>query len=145
MPRRRLGRLPGILSHHHLLHPLLGLLAGCYSPIALLLSLLAAVPLDRQFVLHPLKSLFDNLLLADRTLERLIPGEPLMGQFGLEVADRRLHLLEPMFRVLSRGDLLVQSLSRCVELVGAGAVILIPVDHRDTNLAITDETPTLWM
>jgi hypothetical protein len=68
-----------------------------------------------------------------------------MGQFGLEVADRRLHLLEPMFRVLSRGDLLVQSLSRCVELVGAGAVILIPVDHRDTNLAITDETPTLWM
>ena len=48
----------------HLPQPLLGLLAGCNGVIALLLGLLPAAPLDRQFVLHPLEGLFDNLLLA---------------------------------------------------------------------------------
>ena len=67
-----------------------------------------------------------------------------MGQLGLEVADRRLSLLEQMFRVLSGLDLLPQSLPRCVELVGAGTTVLIPVEDRDRNLAIADETPTLW-
>ncbi len=142
-PRRRLGRPLGILGCQHLPHPLLGLLARCNGVIALLLGLLPAVLLNRQFVLRPLQGLFDSLLLAVRTPDRLISGEPLMRQVGLEVTDRRLGLLEQMFRVLACHDLLPQSLPRCVELVGAGAVILIPVDHRDRNLAIADETPTL--
>ena len=66
-----------------------------------------------------------------------------MGHFGLEVTDRRLSLLEPVFRLLSGLDLLPQSLPRRVELVGVGTVILIPTDDRDWNLAITDETPPL--
>jgi hypothetical protein len=90
-----------------------------------------------------LERLFDNLHLADHTLDRLIPGEPLMGQFGLEVANRRLSLLKQVFRLLAGFDLLSQSLPRCVELVGAGTTVLIPVKDRDRNLAITDETPTL--
>jgi hypothetical protein len=66
-----------------------------------------------------------------------------MGQFGLEVVDRRLSLLKQVFRLLSGLDLLSQGLPRCVELVGAGTTVLIPVKDRDRNLAITDETPTL--
>jgi hypothetical protein len=66
-----------------------------------------------------------------------------MGQFGLEVMDRRLSLLEETFRALSGLDLLPQGLPRCVELVGVDTVILISTDDRDWNLAITDETPTL--
>ena len=103
------------------------------------------VPLGGQFLLHPLESLFDNPLLAVRTLNRLIPGEPLMGQFGLEVVDRRLGLLEQMLCMLSCRDLLPQSLPCCFERIGAGCVTLIPVDDRDRNLAIPDEAPTLWM
>jgi hypothetical protein len=91
-PWSRLGRLLSILGH--LQQPLLGLLAACNGFVALLLDLLPAVPLDRQFVLHPLESLLDNLLLTVCTLDRLVPGESLMGHFGLEVVDRRLSLLE---------------------------------------------------
>ena len=67
-----------------------------------------------------------------------------MGQLGLEVSDGRLSLLEKMFRLLSGLDLLSQSLPRCVELVGAGTIVLIPADDRDRHLAIADEAPTLW-
>ena len=67
-----------------------------------------------------------------------------MGQFGLEVVDRRLSLLEQMFRLLSGLHLLPQSLPRRVELVGVDTVILIPTDDRDRHLAIADETPTVW-
>jgi hypothetical protein len=94
--------------------------------------------------LHSLERLFDNLLLAVRTLDRFIPGEPVMGHFGLEVADRRLSLLKQVLRLFSGLDLLPQSLPRRVELVGVGTVILIPTDDRDRPLAIADETPTLW-
>jgi hypothetical protein len=66
-----------------------------------------------------------------------------MGQFGLEVADRRLSLLKQVFRLFSGLDLLPQSLPRRVELVGVGTIILIPTDDRDRHLAIADETPTL--
>ena len=102
-------------------------------------------PLGGQFLPHALESLFDNLLLAVRALNRLIPGEPLMGQFGLEVVDRRLGLLEQMLCMLSCRDLLPQSLPCRFERIGAGCVTLIPVDDRDRNLAIPDEAPTLWM
>jgi hypothetical protein len=140
-PQQPLGRTQG---GKHLLYPPLGLLAAGNGIIALVLGLLPAIPFDRQFVLHPLEGLLDNLLLTDHPLDRLIPGEPLMGQFGLEVADRRLSLLEPVFRLLSGLDLLPQSLPRRVELVGVGTVVLIPTDDRDRHLAIADETPTLW-
>jgi hypothetical protein len=128
----------------HLKRPtsLLGLLTAADGVIALLPGLLPPLPSDRQFVLHPLESLLDSLLLADHTLERLIPGEPLMGQFGLEVVDRRQGLLKQMFRALSGLDLLPQSLPRYVELV-ARSIILIPMDHRNRDLAIPDEAPTL--
>jgi hypothetical protein len=36
-----------------------------------------------QFLPHPLKRLFGNLLLGVHMLNRLILGDPLMGQFGL--------------------------------------------------------------
>ena len=98
------------------------------------------VPLGGQFLPHPLENLFDNLLLAVHALNRLIAGEPLMDQFGLEVVDRRLGLLEQMLCMLSCGDLRPQSLPcRC-----ARCVALIPVDDRDRDLAIPDEAPTLW-
>jgi hypothetical protein len=67
-----------------------------------------------------------------------------MGQFGLEVVDRRLSLPEETFRAFSGLDLLAQSLPRRVEVVGVDTVILIPTDDQNWNLAITDETPTLW-
>jgi hypothetical protein len=70
--------------------------------------------------------------------------DALVGQLGLEVSDGRLSLLEKVFRTLSGLDLLPQSRPRCVELVGAGTTVPIPVKERDRNLAITDETPTLW-
>jgi hypothetical protein len=143
-PQQPLERLQGIQGGKHLLYSPLGLLAAGNGIIALVLGLLPAIPFDRQFVLHPLESLLDKLLLAVRTLDRLIPGEPLMGQFGLKVVDRRLSLLEEMFRALSGLDLLPQGLSRCIELVGVGTVVLIPTDDRDRHLAIADETPTLW-
>ena len=123
----------------------LGLLAGCNSFIVLLLSLLPVGSLHGQFILHTLESLLDNLPLAVRTLDRLLPGEPLMGQFGLEVVDRRLGLLEPMLCMLSCRDLLPQSLPCRFERIGAGCVTLIPMDDRDRDLAIPDEAPTLWM
>lgn len=88
-------------------------LAGSKGVIALLLGLLSPVRLDRQFVLHSLESLFDNLLLAVRTLDRLISGKALMGQIRLEVPDRRLGLLEQMFRMFS-----------CLDLLGAEPVSL---------------------
>ena len=133
-----------LLALHRVTQPLLGLLAGCNGVIALLLGLLPAVPLDRQFVLHPLERLFDNLHLAFHTTDRLPVRDALMGQLGLEVVGRRLSLLEKVFRALSGLDLLPQSLPRCVELVGVGTIVLIPVKDRDRNLAIADETPTLW-
>jgi hypothetical protein len=68
-----------------------------------------------------------------------------MGQFGLEVVDRRLGLLEQVLCMLSCRDLLPQSLPCRFESIGAGCVALIPVDDRDRNLAIPDEAPTLWM
>jgi hypothetical protein len=68
------------------------------------------------------------LPLAVRTLDRLISGKPLMGHFGLEVVDRRLGLLEPMLCMLSCRDLLPQSLPCRFERIGAGCVVLIPVD-----------------
>jgi hypothetical protein len=108
---------------------------------AFLLGASPEVPLGGQFHPHALESLFDNLLLAVRAPNRLIPGEPLMGQLGLEVVDRRLSVLEQMFRTLWCDSLLPQSLPRCVELVGVGTVILIPADDRDRNLAIAEETP----
>jgi hypothetical protein len=77
----------GILGGRHLQQPLLGLLPGCNGFIVLLLSLLPAGSLHGQFVLHTLESLLDNLPLAVRTLDSLIPGEPLMGQLGLEIVD----------------------------------------------------------
>ena len=67
-----------------------------------------------------------------------------MGQFGLEVADRRLSLLKEVFRLFSGLYLLPQSLPRRVELVGVGTIVLIPANDRDRHLAIADETPTLW-
>ena len=66
-------------------------------------------------------------------------------EFGLEVVDRRLGLLEPMLCMLSCRDLLPQSLPCRSERIGAGCVALIPVDDRDRDLAIPDEAPTLWM
>jgi hypothetical protein len=39
---------------------------------------------------------------------------------------------------------LSQSLPRCVELVGAGTTVLIPVKDRDRHLAVADKAPTLW-
>ena len=87
------GTLSGILGGQHLQQPLLGLQAGCNGIIALVLGHLPPVPLDRQFLLRPLEGLLDNLLVADHTLDRLIPGEPLMGQFGLKIVDRRLSRL----------------------------------------------------
>ena len=51
-----------------------------------------------------------------------------MGQLGLEVTDRLLSFLEQLFRTLSCRDLLPQSLPRCVELVGAGSIIPVPLD-----------------
>ena len=51
--------------------------------------------------------------------------------------------LEQMFGTLSGLDLLPQSLPRYVQLVGAGAVVLISVDRGDGNVAIADETPML--
>jgi hypothetical protein len=125
------------LSHQHLPQPLLGLLAGCNRPTALLLDLVPAVPLDCQFLPHPLESLFEKLLLAVHALNRLIPGEPLMDQFGLEVVNRRLGLLEQMLCMLSCDDLRAQSLP-------CGCVTLIPVDDRDRDLTIPNEAPTLW-
>jgi hypothetical protein len=128
------------LSHQHLPQPLLGLLGGCNRPAALLLDLVPAVPLDCQFLPHPLESLFEKLLLDVHVLNHLIPGEPLMSQFGLEVVDRRLGLLEQMLCMLSCDDLRAQSLPcRC-----AGCVTLIPVDDRDRDLTIPNEAPTLW-
>jgi len=132
------------LGRQHLSQPLLGLLTACNGVIALLLGLLLAVPPHGQFLLRPLEGLLDNLLVADHTLDRLIPGELLMGQFGLEIADRRLRLLEEMFGALSGLDLLPKSLPRRFELVGVGTVVLIPVDDRDRHLAIADKTPTMW-
>jgi hypothetical protein len=129
---------------NHLPQPFLALLPGRKGFVALLLGLLPPVPLGRQFVLHPLERLFDSLLLVGHTQDRLIPGEPLMGQFGLEVADRRLRLLKQVFRLLAGLDLLPQSLPRRVELVGVDTVVLIPVDDRDRHLAIADKTPTMW-
>jgi hypothetical protein len=88
--------------------PLIGLRAGCNGLIALLLGLLAADALDRHFLLHHLHSQFGNLLLAIHTLDRLILGEPPMGQFGLEVLiplerrDRNLVGVGDMLDVLSR-------------------------------------------
>jgi hypothetical protein len=106
---------------------------------------LPPIPLDGQFLPHPLESLFDNLLLAVHALNRLILGEPLMCEFGLEVVDRRLSLLEQMLYMLSGRDLLPQSLPCRFERVGARCITLIPVDDLDRNLAIPDEPPTLWM
>jgi hypothetical protein len=134
---RRLLALDGVTR------PLLGLLAGCNGVIALLLGLLPAAPLGRQFVLHPLERLFDSLHLAFHPTDRFLVRDALVGQLGLEVSDGRLSLLEEVFRLLSGLDVLSQSLPRCVELVGAGTTVLIPVKDRDRNLAITDETPTL--
>ena len=54
------GRLQGILDHQRLPQPLLGLLTGYGYFIALLLGLLPAVPLDRQFILRPLERLLGN-------------------------------------------------------------------------------------
>ena len=70
-PRRRLGRLLGILGREHLPQPLLGFLAGRNGVIALLLGLLPTVSLDRQFVPRPLEGLFHKLPLAVRTQDRL--------------------------------------------------------------------------
>jgi len=133
----RQGWRPGILGRQHLPQPLLGLLAGYNRPTALLLDLVPAVPLDCQFLPHPLESLFEKLLLSVHALNRLIPGEPLMDQFGLEVVDRRLGLLEQMLCMLSCDDLRAQSLP-------CGSVTLIPVDDRDRELTIPNEAPTLW-
>jgi hypothetical protein len=133
------------LGHHHLSQPVLGLLAGNNGLIALLLGLLPMVPLDRQFVLHSLENLFCRPLLSAQTLSRLLLGDPFVCQLGLEVVHRHLGFLEEMFRVLACGDLLSQRLTRCVELVGAGTVFLIPVDHQNRAFAIPDEAPTLWM
>jgi len=68
-----------------------------------------------------------------------------MGQFGLEVVDRPLGLVEQLLCMLSCPDLLPQRLPCCFERIGAGCVTVIPVDDRDRNLAIPHEAPTLWM
>jgi hypothetical protein len=99
-PRRRLGRLLGILGREHLPQPLLGFLAGRNGVIALLLGLLPTVSLNLQFVPRPLEGLFHKLPLAVRTQDRLAPGKPFVGQFCLEVMDRRLSLVEEMFCTL---------------------------------------------
>jgi hypothetical protein len=80
--------------------PLLGFLAGRNGVIALLLGLLPTVSLNLQFVPRPLEGLFHKLPLAVRTQDRLAPGKPLVGQFCLEVMDRRLSLVEEMFCTL---------------------------------------------
>ena len=87
-------------GREHLPQPLLGFLAGRNGVIALLLGLLPTVSLNLQFVPRPLEGLFDKLPLAVRTQDRLAPGKPLVGQFCLEVMDRRLSLVEEMFCTL---------------------------------------------
>ena len=139
------GQLPGILGSQHLPQPLLSLLAGYNGLVPFLVGASPELPLGGQFLPHALESLFDNLLLAVRALNRLIPGEPLMGQFGLEVVDRRLGLLEQMLCMLSGRDLLPQSQTCRFERIGAGCISLIAMDDRDRNLAIPDEAPTLWI
>jgi hypothetical protein len=60
-----------------------------------------------------------------------------MGQLGLESLDRRPRLLKQLLRLLPRRDLLAQGLPCGVQLVCAGAIIM--VDKGDRNLAITNE------
>ena len=106
-------RIPGAsLALDRVTQPLLGLLAGgCNGVIALLLDLLPAAPLGRQFVLPPLERLSDSLHLAFHPTG-LPPRDALVRQLGLEVPDGRLSLLEKKFDTLSGLDLLSQSLPR---------------------------------
>ena len=124
----------------HLQQPLLGLLAVCNGFIALLLGLLPARPLaanssrtlwrTRSTTCLSLSARWIASSLASRSWANLV-----------WIVDRRLCLLKQMLSTLACCGLLTQSLPCRFERIGAGCVTLIPMDDRDRNLAIADETP----
>ena len=64
-----------------------------------------------------------------------------MGQLGLKHLNRGPRVLKQVLGLLSRRDLLAQGLPCGVELVRAGAIIM--VDNGDRNLTITHEMATV--
>jgi hypothetical protein len=72
--------------------------------------------------------------------ESLFLSNPLVGQLGLKIANGRLGLVENLLCVFAGGDLLPQCLPRGFKLVDCRTVIESPMDNRNWDLTIANET-----
>jgi hypothetical protein len=119
-----------LLNGHGLAQPIVwGVLTGGKGYSAIPLSLLPGGALRRQLVLQAAKC--------------LVLFDPLMGRLGLKHLDRRSRFLKQVLRLLASGDLLAQGLSRSVDPVDAGAIIVVAVQDSDRRLAIADKAATV--
>lgn len=119
-----------LLNGNDLAQPLLGVLTGGNSPIAIPVDLSPGGALGRKLVLQAAKC--------------LILSDPLMGQLGLKRLDRRSCFLKQVLRLLADGDLLAQGLPGSVDSVDARAVIMVAADDSDRHLTIANKAMAVW-